>query len=199
MRIWRNTPGPHSRRGAAVATAVIVGLAGLTACGDSAGPEAGEVTTEDLQDLEDQLSALDERVGGLEEENGGTDAMEADTADDNGVFDDPALIGQRVTVSAEVSELVTTNTDVGSAFRVAGDDGQSIVVIAANQPAGLDQNDVVRISGTVLQVQRESFEEDFGMAADELFEDSDGFFETEEGSAAISADQIEVLQEQGDG
>jgi len=181
-----------------VATAVIVGLAGLTACGDSAGPEAGEVTTEDLQDLEDQLSALDERVGGLEE-GSDTDAMAADTADDNGVFDDPALIGQQVTVSAEVSELVTTNTDVGSAFRVAGDDGQSIVVIAANEPAGLDQNDVVRISGTVLQVQRESFEEDFGMAADELFEDSDGFFETEEGSAAISADQIEVLQEQGDG
>jgi hypothetical protein len=43
-------------RGAAVGAALLLGLGGLSACGNSAGPEAGAVTTEDVQGLEEQAA-----------------------------------------------------------------------------------------------------------------------------------------------
>ncbi|MGY1710171.1 hypothetical protein ACI8AC_11750 [Geodermatophilus sp. SYSU D00758] len=195
-------PGLRGRagRGTAAVVAIGLGLAGITGCSDSAGPEAGQVTTEDLQEIEDQVAGLDERVGVLEEGGGdaGVDAgVGAGAEDDTDAFfgDSQSYVGQEVTVSAEVSELVTT-TDIGSAFRIAGEQGDPVAVVSANQPVELEQNDVVRVTGTVVQVQRDTFEQDFGVAADELFQDADGWFEEEEGSIAISADEVEVLQEQ---
>ena len=47
-------------------------------------------------------------------------------------------------------------------------------------------------------VSRDSFEEDFGIAEDELFDDPDAFFGEAEGQPAIAATSIEVLQEQAD-
>ncbi|MCZ2857308.1 hypothetical protein [Blastococcus sp. VKM Ac-2987] len=187
-------------RTAGAVIAAVVGLGGLAACSDdSAGPEAGGVTAEDLQQVEDDLAGLDERVGVLEEGIGTDAAVDPLGADDDtaAFYDDTeSYIGQEVTVSAEVSEMVTT-TDVGSSFRIAGESGDPIAVVMASQPMELDANDVVQVSGTVVQVQRDTFEQDFGVAADELFEDADAWFEVEEGSVAISADRIEVLQEQG--
>lgn len=189
-------------RTAGAVIAAVVGMGGLAACSDdSAGPEAGGVTVEDLQGVEDQVAGLDERVGTLEEGGlgGAVDPVDpVDAEDDTEAFfgDNESYIGQEVTVSAEVSELITT-TDVGSAFRIAGESGDPIAVVMASPPAELDANDVVQVSGTVVQVQRDTFDQDFGIAADELFEDADGFFEEEEGSVAIAADRIEVLQEQG--
>jgi hypothetical protein len=187
-------------RTAGALIAAVVGMGGLAACSDdSAGAEAGGVTAEDLQQFEDELAGLDERVGALEEGVGADAAVDPLTAEDDteALFGDgESLVGQEVTVSAEVSEMVTT-TDVGSSFRIAGESGDPIAVVMASQPMELDANDVVRVSGTVVQVQRDTFEEDFGIAADELFEDADAWFEAEEGSPALSADRIEVLQEQG--
>ena len=47
-------------------------------------------------------------------------------------------------------------------------------------------------------VQRDSFEEDFGIAEDELFDDPDAFFEEAEGQPAIAATEVEVLQAQAE-
>ena len=187
-------------RTATVLAAAVLGMGGLAACSDdSAGPEAGGVTADDLQSVEDQVAGLDERVGALEDGLGAEDtAVDPLAADDTDTLfgDGESLIGQEATVSAEVSEMITT-TDVGSAFRIAGESGDPIAVVSASPPIEMDANDVVQVSGMVVQVQRDTFEEDFGIAADELFEDADGWFEEEEGSLAISADRIEVLQEQG--
>jgi hypothetical protein len=201
---------PFGRRGATrTATALIaaaVGMGGLAACGDSAGPEAGGVSTEDLQNIEDDLAGLEERVGVLEE---GADDAGAGTGagagagagieDEAGVFEDAqSLIGQEVTVSAGVSEVITT-TDVGSAFRIGNETGEPIAVVMANPSAQLDVNDVVRVSGTVVKVQRNTFEQDFGIAADELFDDADAFFSAFEREVAIASDRMEVLQEETEG
>lgn len=180
--------------------ALAASLGGLTACSDSAGPEAGEVTTEDLQEIEDGLTTLEDRVGALEGVDPAAEgAATGEEMSDEGLTEEEEaeLIGQDVTVSAEVSELITTS-DVGSAFRIAGESGPAIAVLATTPPEGLDQDDVVRISGTVMMVARDSFEGDFGIAEDDLFEDPDGFFEEAEGEVAISATEIEVLQEQAD-
>lgn len=191
---------PRARRAATVLVAATLGMGGLAACGeDSSGPEAGGVSAEDLQNVEDDLAALEDRIGVLEDES--TDAPVDPVAEGDGseVFEDPeALIGQEVTVSATVTELLTT-TDVGSAFRIGGESGEPIPVIMATPPAQLDADDVVQVSGTVVRVQQDSFETDFGIAADELFEDPESFFTDFEGEVAIAADRMEVLQEQADG
>ncbi|MDK3255766.1 hypothetical protein [Blastococcus capsensis] len=197
-----STPKRRAGRTAGAVIAAVVGMGGLAACSDdSAGPEAGGVSAEDLQGVEDQIAGLDERVGVLEE--GGVEGTDVGVAplgaeDDTEAFfgDNESFVGQEVTVSAEISEMVTT-TDIGSSFRIAGESGDPIPVVSASPMAEMDANDVVQVSGTVVQVQRDTFEEDFGVAADELFEDADAFFEEEEGSIAIAADRIEVLQEQG--
>ena len=61
-----------------------------------------------------------------------------------------------------------------------------------------DANDTVRITGTVQRITRDSFEEDFGLAEDELFDDPDAFFNAFEGQPAIAATKIEVLQARSD-
>ncbi len=192
--------GRRAGRTAAALMAAAIGMGGLAACGDSAGPEAGGVTTEDLQGIEDDLSALEERVGVLEDAPTDADApVDPVVEDEDGVFEDAqALIGQEVTVSAGVSEVITT-TDAGSAFRIGNETGEPIAVVSASPPAQLEVDDVVRVSGTVVTVQRDTFEQDFGIAADELFDDPDAFFSAFEGEVAVAADRTEVLQEQTEG
>lgn len=187
------TPTRRLRLAAASVTSVVA-LTGLAACSESAGPERGEVTTEDLQSVEEDLGAMDERIGALEAEaEAGLGAEE-----EAGIWEDgESLVGQQGTVSAAVSEVVTM-TDVGSAFRIAGESGESVAVISATPPASLEVDDLVQVSGTVVRIQRDTFEEDFGVAADDLFDDADAFFEEEEGNVAIAADQVEVMQEQAE-
>ena len=162
----------------------------LTGCSDSAGPEAGAVTTEDLQRLEGQLGGFEDRLGELE--NG---MLEMEAGAGAGAAEEPDIIGQEATISAEVSEVITS-TSVGSAFRVGGESGPSVAVLSGSAPEGLDANDTVRITGTVQLITRESFEEDFGLVEDELFDDPDGFFGEFEGQPAIAATEIEILQAQ---
>ncbi|RBY90200.1 hypothetical protein DQ244_12075 [Blastococcus sp. TBT05-19] len=198
----RSVPaGPASSRTrggrtAAALLAAALGTGALAGCSDPAGPVAGAVATDDLRAIEDDLGVLEDRVRALE------DAMADDEPvvdDEAGVLDDArALAGQEVTVSAEVSELVTT-TDVGGAFRIGKDSGEPIAVIMATPPEQLDRSDVVRVSGAVVEVQPDSFETDFGIAADALVDDPDAFLADLEGEVAIAADRVEVLQEQAEG
>lgn len=164
----------------------------LTGCsGDSAGPEAGAVTTSDLQRIEEQLGGIEDRLGELE--NGMVEGGSAGAA----AGEQPDIIGHEATISAEVTEIITSNS-TGSAFRVGGESGPSVAVLSGSAPEGLDANDTVRITGTVQRITRESFEQDFGLAEDELFDDPEAFFNEFEGQPAIAATEIEVLQAQTD-
>lgn len=194
----RSTDSRGPLRTAATGAALVLALTGIAACSDddSAGPEAGAVTLDDFQSLEERVGGLEEDVGVLQDEVGGLGAG-AGVDDGPGAGEASDIIGQEVTVSAEVSELITT-TDVGSAFRIGAEGGPSVAVLATSPPEGLDANDVVQITGTVRMVQRTSFEEDFGIAEDELFDDPDFFFDDFEGELGIAATSIEVLQEQAE-
>ncbi len=172
--------------------ALATSLGAMTSCSDSAGPEAGGVTTDDLTQIQEDLGALEERVGNLEGADPASGAAAGTELTDE---EKAALVGQEVTVSAEISELIT-NSDVGSAFRVAGGSGPSVAVLATTPPEGLQANDVVQITGTVKEVTRDSFEDDFGIAEDELFDDPDAFFDETEGDIAIAASEVKVLQDQ---
>jgi hypothetical protein len=186
------------RRAAGVMMAAVIGSGGLAACGNLEGSEAGAVTTADLQRIEDDLGELENRIGVLEDGVAENPSADHPVEDASGVLENAdVFVGQDVTVSAGVTEVMTS-TDVGSAFRIGGSTGEAIAVVTATPPDRLQQADEVRVSGTVTTVRRDSFEEDFGIAADELFDDVDGFFSDVEGEVAIAADRIEVVSEHAD-
>lgn len=196
-RLLRTRGEPRRRAAAALAMATLT-LGGVTACADSAGPEEGAVTAEDLQSVEDDLASLDERVGVLES------GADSNSPDDGGntrpgvglddlLADPQAFLGQEVTVSGEINRLWTP-VDTGAGFQIAGDTGDPITVLSADQTEQLDANDVVEVEGTVTAIRESTFEEDFGIAADELLEDPDGFFTDVEGQLGIAADRVEILE-----
>ncbi len=109
---------------------VAIGLwAWLANDDDSAGPERG-VTVEDIADTE--------------------------AFDDDGFGD--SLLGQQVTVSGNVSEMVGQN-----ALRLGGEDfgGDGILVIQVTA-SGITEDDDVRVTGTVREFDVAAFERDFG-------------------------------------
>ena len=198
MHTMRQTTRTRLATGAAIATLAL----GAAACeSDSAGQEAGAVTTSDLQSLQDQVGALEERVVALEDQAAETEGGQADAAagDETGDAaaggDQQDIIGQEVTISAEVTELITSG-DQGTAFRIGGDNGPSVAVLSGSMSQQLQADDVVQISGTVQLVNRDSFEQDFGVAEGDLFDDPDSFFNEFSGQPAIAADNVEVVQEQ---
>ena len=192
-------------RSAAAGAALVVGLGGLAGCGDSAGPEAGAVTTQQLTDLQEQVGALEERLGVLEESGDRSGDPTEDAAPggepvagagDSPLFTDPAsLVGEEVTVSAGVMEVLPT-TSSGSAFTIGGQgEDEAVAVLSTGQPVHVDVDDVVQVTGTVVLVSRERFEQDFGTAPGDLLTDVDAFLMDEEGDVAIDASQVRVLQE----
>lgn len=184
-------------RGAAASVAAVAALSGLAACSESAGPEAG-VTTEELQSIEEDLGALEERVTGLEGSMEEMDMAADDTVGDSDVFDyesfyadADSLIGETVTVSAAVSEVWTED---GAAFTIGGDSGEPIPVISTNPPADLALEDVVQVTGTVKVIQQDTFEDEFGVT-DDIFDDPTTFFEDWDGEVALAATSVEVIDE----
>ncbi len=109
--------------------AAIVVWAWLANNDDSAGPEQG-VTVADI--------------------------AESDAFDDDGFAD--SLVGQQVTVSGNVSEMVGQN-----AIRLGGEDfgGDGILVIQVTA-SGISEDDNVRVTGTVRDFDAASFEREFG-------------------------------------
>lgn len=194
-------------RTVAAVLATAVGVGGLAACGDDpAGSETGPAGTEvqaleeRLTGVEDRLGALEGRVGVLEDAPPAEEQPEEGEAGGNepGVLGDgEALIGQGVMVSGEVTAPVTV-ADVGASFRIAGDSGEPIVVVMATQPTELQVDDTVEVTGTVVRIEEDSFEIDFGIAADQLFGDPAAFFADYGGEVAISADATQVVQDQAD-
>lgn len=194
----------RGRRRAASVVAAVIGAASITACGDSAGPEVGAVTTEDIQEFEDRIDDLDERLGVLEDsgalpEDIDDEAPEAvpDVSADFFAESD-VYVGKQVTVSAAVSEVVAT-ADAGTAFRIADDSGDPVLVVSTSPPADLNPDDVVRVTGSVLVLRQDTFEQEFGVAPDEVFEDPEAFFGEEEDEVGIAADDVQLLPEEDQG
>ena len=154
-------------------------LIGLTACGDSA--DGDTVAPDQVQELEDDLTSLEDRIGDLEGQPG---------VSVEELMEDPqAFLGEEVTVTDEVSRLWTT-ADTGAAFQIGG----NLAVVSDTERTAVDANDDVEVTGTVTYVRSNTFEEDFGIAADQLLADADGFFTDAEGSLALAADRIEILE-----
>lgn len=89
------------------------------------------------------------------------DIAESDAFDTDGFGGD--LIGQQVTVTGNVSEVVG-----GNAVRLGGEDfgGDGILVIqVSGAGAGITEGDNVRVTGTVRDYDATAFEQEFGTDA----------------------------------
>jgi hypothetical protein len=185
----------RSRRAAVAATAVLA-LRGVAACGETV---EGDVSADQIEDISQDLGTLDDRVTALEESYQVIEPeqlleSEPGAGEDDPVFADPsAHVGEEVTVTAEVSELYDT-TDAGAAFRISGDTGEQVAVITTDPPEELLANDVVEVTGTVRPVDEPEFEQNFGIALDELLNNTEGFLTDVEREAAIAADSVEVVE-----
>lgn len=195
--------GARRTRAGRAATAVLVtavGVAGLAGCSDDpVGPVTGATST-DMQALEDRVSALEDRVTDLENAPAPEEPPPAPLPGEDGagvLGDGEALIGQGVMVRGEVTEPVTV-ADVGASFRIEGASGDPILVVMATPPAELEVGETVEVTGRVVRVAEDSFELDFGIAADQLFESAAAFFAESGGQIAISADRLEVVPDEVD-
>jgi len=127
----------------------------------TAGPETGA-------DVED-----------IQEETGGGNAAGGGGLN---VFNDAqSFAGQQVTVSAEVSEIVSPN-----AFRVGAENAEALLVVH-NGSTALNQNSPVKVTGTVKRSFALSEAESFAGAD---FDDS--LFTEFEGEPYIQAQQIDT-------
>jgi hypothetical protein len=186
----------RTTRGASTVAAAVLAIGTLAACGDT-NDGGAPATADEVERLSEDLGTLDDRVTELEDRYGALELGEPLEGEPGGeeaaVFTDPsAYVGQEVTLTAEISELYDT-TDAGAAFRIAGEVGEQVAVITTDPPDQLLANDVVRVTGTVMDVGQQSFEENFGIAADELFNSVENFFVDADGEVAIAADSVEVV------
>ncbi|MGY2129762.1 hypothetical protein [Blastococcus sp. SYSU DS0617] len=209
------------RRGApagallATATATAIGLAACSgpSATEPTGATAAELTEvrEELAGLRNRVATLEDRVGELQDSlaEGGEDepVEEPDAPDgpdgeppgeappdpDRSFFGEPeAPLGEQVTVRGEVVDVLTS-TPVASALRVAGEAGEPVVVVTVTPSPEIGTGDQVEVSGTVVDVDPDTFEADFGIAADELFDDPRAWLDDAEGQVAIAATRIETL------
>ncbi|PPK92920.1 hypothetical protein CLV92_11296 [Kineococcus xinjiangensis] len=145
------------RAGVAAAGVLVASTLGLSACGDTAGPERG-TTVEDVQEnVAEDIEVGEETEAGL---------GEGEVSGDIGVDDSNAVVGtyegaydpefyndiksfydKPVTVSAEVSEVISP-----TAFVIAGTAGTTVdplLIVSATEVAGVEEGQVVEVTGTV--------------------------------------------------
>lgn len=209
-------PRTRAGRTTGLAIALALGLTGCTGPASSGSPataaeDVGDVRDEvaGLQDqvtrLEDQVAGLEDRVVALEERVGGPEepAVDGDPdgpGDEGGApgpettfFDDPAsFLGDRVTVRGDVEQVLAA-TDVASALRIAGETGEPVVAVSATPPPEVARGDVVEVSGTAVEVDPDTFEADFGVAADALFDRPGTWLTGARGQVAVAAVRVEVI------
>lgn len=99
------------------------------------------------------------------------------------------FVGRKVTVSADVDEVITPRS-----FRIAGEDigGGGLLVFSAQGKQDLDDDDVVRVTGEVREIVYHRFKDDFGFEARDDVRES-------EGEPAIAATKVTVINETGGG
>lgn len=111
---------------------------------------------------------------------------------DDTFFGDPrSFLGQEIAVRGEVTEVLSSS-DVASTFRMTGDVGGPVAVVSATPPPDVATGDLVEVTGTAVEVDPDTFEADFGIAADELFPDPEAWLAQAEGEVAVAAIRIEV-------
>lgn len=123
-------------RGRAKATAVLAAAVlplSLTACGDD-DETAGPESGTDVEDItEDQY------------------------------FTDDQFVGEEVTVSAEVEEVLNEQSFVLD----GGDWGdESLLVVSADKAQSLQEDDVVQVTGTVREFVYDDYADEYGLVAD---------------------------------
>lgn len=147
----------------AVAGIFALSALGLSACGDTAGSEAGT----DVEDIQEEAA------------DGYDGVYDSDFYDDVESYDD-----QEVTVSADVNEVL----DI-SAFTIAGTDDTTVdplLVISVDEATEIDEGTAVAVTGTVHQ----SF--DFAMVEEEMeFDFDESVFEGWAGEPYIVASSID--------
>lgn len=188
--------GRHPAARAAATTAALgLALGALSGCGeDSEGPETAGATLSDVQALEERVDELEGQLGTLQ----GSDVVPGGDsgtpgAIDGGFYDDPvAELGQEVTVSGEVASL--WNED-GTAFRLGEEGGDEAISVVAETPiTGLEAGSIVLVTGTVTEILRDDFAEDFGLDPEMIFADPEAFFSAEEGQVGIAATEVEIVE-----
>lgn len=148
----------------ALVSALLLAFA-LSACEqETAGPEEGTDIQDIQEDTEGEPAPEDE-------------TLDEQAFDEDAFFEDPEpFIGQQVTVSAEVTEVLTPET----AFRLTGDDvgGSPLLVVRANQQTAVEEGQIVQVTGTVREFDRETLESEFGLdLADDEFADDRAYIE----------------------
>jgi hypothetical protein len=89
-------------------------------------------------------------------------------------------------------ELVVS-TDVASVLRIAGETGAPLAVVTVTPAPEVALGDEVEVSGTVVDVDADTFEADFGIAADELFDDPQAWLAGAENEIAIAASSVSTV------
>ena len=188
-------PAP-SRSGRVVGAAFGVTL-GLVGCSEPGTPDPSGITAEDLQQVQEEVARLEDRVATLEDQvsaMGSTDPADgsATPSDERTFFGDPgSFVGEEVTVRGRITELLAS-TDVASAFRIAGDTGDPVGVVSATPSPEVAAGDVVEVTGTAVEVASDTFEADFGIAADAVFGNPEAWLSGAEGQVALAAVRIEA-------
>ncbi len=192
---------PAGARGRAAGRVVAFGLV-LAACGNPAVPAPTGTTSDDLEqvreevaDLKDRVSTLEDRLVDVSPEKPVEQAGEKPgSADEEGAFfgAPSTSVGEEVTVRGKVVEFLAA-TEVASAFRIAGNVGEPIAVVSVTPPPDLAIGDAVEVSGAVVKIDPDTFEADFGIAADELFDDPEAWLGDAEGQIALAAGRIEAV------
>ena len=182
-----------TRTRVAIPMAAALAAAGvLTGCSDdSAGPETGA----DVEDVVEEDAAVEEEP--LEEEPLAEETAAEETAAEDaaagGLAEEAGtLVGQEVTVSATVTEVVSEY-----AIRIGAGTSETLLVLSAGGPlsemgledaeAAAENEAVVQVTGTVRQFDPVSFEEEYGIGY------TDGLYEAYEGENVIVADSITTL------
>lgn len=161
----RTRTGPRAvgRGLVAVGGAAVLAL-GLGACGGTAGDEDG-TSVEDVQEVEEEAQVGTDEEGGEYAYDGPYDSGFADQQD--------SLVGERVTVSAAVDEVVDETS-----FTVAGDDSgvEPLLVVDAGSSAAVEADVEVDVTGSVeLSFVVVEVEERLGVdLEDELYADWEG-------------------------
>ncbi len=164
----------HARRTLAPAAALALLFGGATACSDdSAGPEGG-TTVEDIAAEDEEDEVADEPF-----------EVDAETAE---VFADPAaFVDQEVTVSAQVSEVISEQ-----AFVIGNEEQQILVVGAESLGVTLMPGVVAQVQGVVKGFNLVEVEEALGVDLD------DDSFVPFEGQNYIISDNVDLLNQEGE-
>lgn len=158
------TTTSRTRRLAGVLVAAGIGTGVLAGCGGTAGPETG-VSVDEIQE------EAEAGAGAGVNEGVGAD-VDADAVAEDDVN---RYLGQRVTVSAEVNEVLSPNsfTIAGT----AGSGGAGELLIISNDPGVLvEEENAAAVTGTVRQAfDLAAVESEFGVDYDDtLYGDYDG-------------------------